>query len=540
MSANTMLFTLCLAASVIIVAAEPQSQGIDWQPCTELKETFEMHMPGTDCGHVTVPLDYTDKNSPPLELDVFRVVATEGPVLGSVLINFGGPGQTAAQNLPTLAKTMAETIGTQWDLVSWDPRGTGQTIPFDCGPGPDTDSLEAHAKRDSSLLPTGNLTRFYLDYGWDFAGLVADHCYESMSETGQFIGTTFVARDMMEIVNALGEDGMLRYWGTSYGSVLGAHAAAMFPEKVDRMVLDANVNLHDYRAGHWGDFAKNSEKAFSAFLTECLASKDSCDLAQYTNAKNIDDMLKPISALIEPLAADSNSSFYAWSDLRFSTSALFHSLYNPAYWRPLASAIAEVLNGTRDTFDWREDWAIYGIRASDAIGRAANKTEYLSQVSKQEKTGSFKATYTEIWFNARWKMDAKEQYAGDFTAKTRNPILFVNGQHDPVTPIESAYNSSAGFEGSFVLPHTGFGHGMLANPSECVTRHVQEYFKEGKLPEEGTSCEPDHRPWDIIDVPRPPAEDETSSSSSGSLASLCSTSSTSVIIIVALLVNTYI
>lgn len=32
-------------------------------------------------------------------------------------------------------------------------------------------------------------------------------------KTAELIGTAFVARDMMHIVDALGEDGMLRYWG---------------------------------------------------------------------------------------------------------------------------------------------------------------------------------------------------------------------------------------------------------------------------------------------------------------------------------------
>lgn len=33
--------------------------------------------------------------------------------------------------------------------------------------------------------------------------------------TGEFVGTAFVARDFMAVVDALGEDGLLRYWGES-------------------------------------------------------------------------------------------------------------------------------------------------------------------------------------------------------------------------------------------------------------------------------------------------------------------------------------
>jgi hypothetical protein len=42
---------------------------------------------------------------------------------------------------------------------------------------------------------------------------MADTCAAAQNETGTLLGTAFVARDMMRIVDALGEDGLLRFWG---------------------------------------------------------------------------------------------------------------------------------------------------------------------------------------------------------------------------------------------------------------------------------------------------------------------------------------
>jgi pimeloyl-ACP methyl ester carboxylesterase len=66
-----------------------------------------------------------------------------------------------------------------------------------------------------------------------------------MRETGQYVGTAFTARDMILIAEKLNEDGLLRYYGWSYGTVLGAYTAAVFP---------GNVNPDDYPEGHYRDF----------------------------------------------------------------------------------------------------------------------------------------------------------------------------------------------------------------------------------------------------------------------------------------------
>lgn len=81
---------------------------------------------------------------------------------------------------------------------------------------------------------------------WANTGAFADACKEKAGDEGELVGTAFVARDMMRIVDALDEDGKLRYWGFSYGTVLGATAAAMYPDRIDKMVLDGVANPKSY------------------------------------------------------------------------------------------------------------------------------------------------------------------------------------------------------------------------------------------------------------------------------------------------------
>ena len=51
------------------------------------------------------------------------------------------------------------------------------------------------------------------------------------------------------------------------------------------------------------------------------------------------------------------------------------------------------------------------------------------------------------------------------------------------------------FNGSVVLSLEAEGHCSLSSPSLCMARHIRRYFHTGQLPEPGTSCTPNERPF---------------------------------------------
>jgi pimeloyl-ACP methyl ester carboxylesterase len=51
------------------------------------------------------------------------------------------------------------------------------------------------------------------------------------------MATTSHARDMIEISLKMGYE-KIKYWGVSYGTILGGTFAAMYPESVERLVSD--------------------------------------------------------------------------------------------------------------------------------------------------------------------------------------------------------------------------------------------------------------------------------------------------------------
>ena len=86
-------------------------------------------------------------------------------------------------------------------------RGTGNTIPFSCA---DND-VDANNILNGLIL--GNSSDVALGRLWTQGTINSELCFQKSNATGSLIGTAFVSRDLISVVDALGEDGMLRYWG---------------------------------------------------------------------------------------------------------------------------------------------------------------------------------------------------------------------------------------------------------------------------------------------------------------------------------------
>lgn len=102
---------------------------------------------------------------------------------------------------------------------------------------------------------------------------------------------------------------------------------------------------------------------------------------------------------------------------------------------------------------------LWAIHCGDTIPRAET-FEDIAPTFKKLETISKSAGDTIPIITAhcaQWPWHAKEVYSGDFHVKTKNPILVVGNTIDAHTPLRSAKNVSAGFEGSGLLVVNGTG-----------------------------------------------------------------------------------
>ncbi|KAF7681055.1 hypothetical protein GT037_000031 [Alternaria burnsii] len=486
-------------------SGNPQTIAINWTDASD-----DLGMPGS-YGTLAVPLDYSTPQSGnnTLTLNILKIDATKEPKLGSVLTNWGGPGLDAQYWLTQQARYVLATTGGQYDIIGADPRGTGTTLPVDCY----NDSEER--TRAWLLTPSStNSSDVALGAVWSYSEQYAERCFQNEKVAGSMMSTAFVARDFMKIVDALtleGEDGLLRYWGISYGTYLGQVLAAMFPDKIERMMLDGVLNPLEYQQGWETGPSISASVSLKEFAKQCIDAGPFCALfranlsadALYTRILDLKESAKHLPIVMGPNVTTDIATYEKIAEA--SDTALRSGLLLGPY---LAGYLNSIMIHDTPEYDHTQYLAnrsmilrdstfnadsTQTIRCSDAMLRAEELADIEHRVQNLTDLGDWNSDYiiSSYILCSRWKIQAKERYEGDFGAKTRNPVLLIGSPYDGRTPISGAFAANKTLEGSVVLQHNGLGHTVMYSPGICAISASADYFVNGTMPEEGTVCEQD-------------------------------------------------
>ncbi|KAJ0418502.1 TAP-like protein-domain-containing protein [Aspergillus carlsbadensis] len=497
-------------ASSLIHPINARSENIHWASCG-------LDDPGILCGNLTVPMDYTNPDSKAtIDLQLLKVPAVRSPKKASVLFNFGGPGVEARLTLADMSQQLLALTGGHYDLIAHDPRGTANTFTASC--------FNTSAERKETYYhDTKNIAdpedTALIGKSWGGSKVLANACYNypGFHQKGSMIGTAFSARDLLQIVNAIEPDGLLRYWGFSYGTVLGATVAAMFPDRIDRIVLDAVTNPHEFHNGYDVEVWADADTTFSNFIIECFKVPDRCGFSSRNSTA--DDIEKDIYNVLEDLKREPLVHGTTIIDPTLIRTMIRFALYGPSNFEALSIALNALLPPANITLfqaiheqlpgssleSLVADESPYAIHCGDknAPQRTFEEMEEVFEALNNESriVGSSGIVLAQICAN--WRISAKERYQGDFNVNTRHPMLVVGNTFDTTTPFRSAQNVSAGFTNSVLVENGGFGHGSHAHGSACTSRIIRDYFVNGSLPETTTFCETSYGPFEnktTIDV----------------------------------------
>ncbi|KAM3558970.1 hypothetical protein ARSEF4850_004357 [Beauveria asiatica] len=326
------------------------------------------------CGYLDLPLDYYNAS----DKRIVRLAITKLQVAGLALAKPAGSSRTAAANCTSGRTIVLEPGGPgasgtnevwirgekisqrlsdgELDVLGWDPRGVNVSLPlascFAHNSYRDHWSLFADQYREASVSPMSQLRAAdAMNKATFFA------CQQRFGDFGRFLSTTFAALDLEGIRNSLGEDDLSAYF-VSYGTAVGQTYAAMFPDKVGRMVLDGNVYFKDYRTlgmDSYNSFANVTDVWVDGFLGECVrAGPDKCALAQSKEGDNrpvtLENLQARMESLVQSLAKAPIPAYLESTGPMLITysefvKVLYPALYLPTTWASVASMLRELERG---------------------------------------------------------------------------------------------------------------------------------------------------------------------------------------------------
>ncbi|KAH7316914.1 proteinase [Stachybotrys elegans] len=478
------------------------NDSIRWEPCV-----INGDQPA-DCGKLLVPLDYSNVTAQDkIDISIVRIPAPIQPSKAGIYLNFGGPGAAGITEFAEFLPRLQAATGNNHDLINVIPRGTNDTITFSCYEDP-------VSRRFGTEPIAGNASDVATGALWARASLLAQNCGMTQNETGRFVGTVSSATDTVRVAELLEEDQMLRFWGMSYGTLLGETLAALFPEKIDKMLLDGVVNPFDYYQNIEVSFMASIDDTFRGFCTGCVNAPQECPLARNNTAEQLEqsvfDFLDRLKENPIPLADPSVVGGGILIDYSFAKTYILSQLNFPRLWPDMADMLDMImtlqLTGAvpPDAGDLIEgilsltqmagsggDESQFGIKCGDVIRGNQPLEEVVPIFEARQELSYFGDSADQVLaYCAQWQLPAQPVFDGVFSSEgIRNPILIVNNRFDPATSLINARNVSETFEGSVLLEQNSYGHTSLVQGSLCTALAIRAYFASGELPPAGTVCE---------------------------------------------------
>ncbi len=458
----------------------PTTNGSDAEPVIEWTECGD----GLDCGTLAAPIDYLAPSAGTTTLKLVRARATDSSKrIGSLLVNPGGPGFGGSYLAFSADGIYTEGIREHFDVVAWDPRGTGESTPaVDC-----IDTYDKYFALD--ITPDTDTEQLALETA---ATAFASACRSSNENLLAHISTADTARDMDLIRRALDED-TISFFGFSYGSELGATWATLFPDTVRAVVLDGAVDPTASGVQGSIDQAKGFEIALNAFLADCVGS---CAFAE-------DD--EPGAAL-DRILLDIDANDYPTEEGRPNLThgiayiAIISALYSEFSWPELADALDAARRGDGsgllalyDSYYQRRADGSYGneLEAFFAIS-CLDDPGPLTVEAVDEYNDDFVAaaprigpSFTHSYACVGWPVPGAPIVT--ITGAGAGPIIVIGTTNDPATPFESSKAMAETLEDGIFVKVTGNGH-LGYGQSSCAQDLVDDYLIHLKAPTGDVDC----------------------------------------------------
>jgi pimeloyl-ACP methyl ester carboxylesterase len=456
-------------------------QTLTWESCRD----------GFECSSLEVPIDYQRPDGDTFDLALLRVPAADpGARIGSLVVNPGGPGAPGTSYAAAAGQVFRQPLLDSFDIVGFDPRGTGASNPVDCLTD---DELDAYLAEDPDPDTAAEGEAFA-----EWTRRLGQGCVDRSGSIIAHVSTIEAARDMDVLRAALGEE-QLTYFGASYGTKLGATYADLFPERVGRLVLDGAVDVSlSSRELSLGQ-ARGFETALRAYVDNCVEETESCFLGDTTDEglQRIREFLDDVDQ--QPIPTGSDRELTEGLALY----GLIAPLYNRDYWFLLSTALRQGFEGdgsallqladlyaSRDAGGYTDNSmeAFYAISCLDdptSIPAAEVPASYADFQEASPTLGRFFAWGLTGCSGAKATTSERPR---DIRAAGAAPIVVVGTTRDPATPYAWAEALADELASGVLVSRDGDGHTGYNSGNQCVDEAIEDYLTSGVAPLDGLSC----------------------------------------------------
>lgn len=469
------------------------TQRIAWGTCAEFAPDGDYPPQRSDCGRLTVPVDYNRPDGPTASLAVFRLRAARAST-GVLVTNPGGPGVSGVEYMAGTAAQFARMpLSDSLDIIGFDPRGVGDSTPaVRCRTDAQRDEVRARDWVDTS--PAGIAATEQRN------AAVGQECLRTMGRDFlAHLGTSDVINDIDVLRGALGQ-AKLNYLGYSYGTLIGARYAERYPTRVRAMINDGAVDpstdpVADIVAQNTG-----FQRAFDGFAADCVTRRD-CPLGT-DRARATERYLTLVRALIGNPAKTQDPRGLTYGD---AITATGQALYTPSLWRYLRDGLTELQSGRGDTllrladlyegrdrsghYDTTSD-AFTAIRCVDgpAITDRATIDRLDTELRRtapfrDDGRGSGRGAADECAF---WPVPPTSQ-PHRIVAPGLPTTVVVSTTDDPATPYAAGV-SLAKQLGARLVTFRGTQHTAAFEGDECLDGPLTRYLVDLTPPSEGLTC----------------------------------------------------
>ncbi|NBE51876.1 alpha/beta hydrolase [Streptomyces boluensis] len=461
-------------------------QRLDWATCSApsvAQGGGNAPGAGWECATMKAPLDHARPDGETIDVALIRRKATDPDRrIGSLLYNFGGPGGSGVTTLP-LAAMDYKKLNSRYDLVSFDPRGVGDSASVKCVDDRTMDELTSAPEGvpDSAAEERELLGR---------QKVYVAACERNSGKVLPHLTTENTARDMDLMRQVLGDD-KLHYFGISYGTELGGTYAHLFPKNVGRAVLDAVVDPTKGTV----ESAIAQVKGFQHALDNYLES----------TGKDPEQGTRTLAKLLEVLDEKPLPTATGRTLTRnLATTGIASALYREDSWPYLTKGLNEARAGQGDTlllladfYNTRDMQGRYSNQqAAGGAIRCADSSERFTLDDVKKHLPAYEKESPVFGEALAWGLSGctgwpvrGDHRTPDVSAKGAAPLLVIGNTGDPATPVEGAQRMSdrLGKGVGVTLTVDGEGHGTYGI-NNCATRAVDAYLLDGKVPKDGKTC----------------------------------------------------